>query len=332
MCRNNAIESDLLPGEKLLFHHVQPRGWHWWRQWIADIFVRALPVFFLLMVPVVLCCARLAPAQTMFWLCVVLSVMLLMLVTYVRHRLEEFTCLRVTSQRVISHERAEGHTMVWSYPLPLLQVQQGGLSVTLRCRGIRAKVEFRGVKDTLQLVALIQQAQVDYRPLPVPEPLQGGHPLLPPGELLYGAGVEVLNHPTCGEWVFAASLVLFCVSVAVGAALSPQETSFIGWFVWFLLAQLAFYIVRVFRLRGRAKPIPYAIGSSGVHSPERDWEPCPLSCCYPIGKELHEDGSAELLFTPPIESKVLPGLHVADYCETETLLMSLWAHSQAIRR
>ncbi len=325
-CVEASRQNTLLPGEQALCQYVQPRGWHWWCRWFGDIFVRALPLFFLITVPLLLCCVPLAPELLEFWLLVALGLMVWCAVRYVRHRMHEYTTLTLTSLRVIIRSREGGMTMAWNYPLPELQARAEADVVCLRNARTGAERHFRGVCDAEALLARILRAQAEYTPVPRPEPLAESHPLLPPGALLYGAGEERPNRPSRGEWVFVWSLMGFCGSVAVDAWLCAHGGSVIGWIAWGMLALLAGYFARALHRRKHARPAPYIICSSGVYVPGERWAPCPLSRCYPEGRMEYRDGRVSLLFAlPPDNEKILPGLDVDDAREAEALLVALYS-------
>lgn len=325
-CEEASLHNNLLPGEQILCQYEQPRGWYWWRRWFGDIFDRALPLFFLVTVPLLLCCVPLAPELLGFWLLVAFGLMVGCVVRYVRHRMQEYATLTLTSLRVIVRARESGMTMVWSYPLPQLQAWAESDVVYLRNDRTGAARKFRGVQDAEALLARIRRAQAEYTPVPRPEPLAETHPLLPPGALLYGAGDEYPNRPSIGEWVLVWSLMGFCVSVAADAWVFAHGGNVIGWIAWALLVLLVIYFVRALHQRKHARPGSYIICSSGVYLPGDKWAPCSLANCYPEMKIENRDGSVTLLFALPVDKEsILPGLNVENARETEALLMALYS-------
>lgn len=319
-------ELQLLPGEQLLYLHRQPRGWRWWRRWVTDVFERALPMFFLLLLPVGWCCLPLAPDLLVFWFTVVLVVLVCRLLGYIGARMREWTCLAVTSHRVICMQRADGRISLTSYPLPKLTAVADGRDVRLEGCWFGADVRFRGVAAPEQLVALLEQAQAAYIPIPRPMPQAGTHPLLPVGDVLYGAGVEVLEYPTWRQWSLLAVLICFCTSVAVSAPAEPQAGAYVGfgWVVYVLMLVLTVLMLRAYVHRLRRAPDSFAIGSGGVYM--AGWEPCPAADCYPFSKDILSDGSILLFFLSEQENTHLPVLHIRDeFRRVESLLMALAA-------
>lgn len=336
MIPDEYIQRELLPGEQMLYLHRLKWGWKWWRRWVTDVFESALPIFFLLMLPVGWCCLPLAPGLLVFWFAVVLVVLLCRLLGYIGARLREWTCLAVTSQRVICMQRAGGQISLTSYPLPKLTAVADGRDVRLEGCWCGADVRFRGVAAPAQLVALIEQAQAEYQPFSRPLPQAGTHPLLPVGAVLYGAGVEVPEPPSRGQWSTLAGLFIFCISIAVSALVEPPTGRYagFGWVVFVLLMGLAVLMSRAYVRRLRRAPDSFAIGSSGVYM--AGWEPCPPADCYPFTKDLLADGSVLLFFLPEqkSESKItcLPLLHVRDESrQVEMLLMAIAHPPQATR-
>lgn len=324
MSANKWIEHELLPGERMLYLHRQKRGWKWWRRWVTDVFERATPIFFLLLLPVGWCCLPLAPDLLVFWSTVVLVVLVCRLLGYIGARMREWARLAVTSHRVICMQRACGQISLTSYPLPMLTAVADGRDVRLEGGWFGAEVRFRGVAAPAQLVALIEQAQAAYLPFPRPESQAGTHPLLPVGDVLYGAGVEVAARPSRREWGIPAGLLCFCISVAVSALAEPQAGAYagFGWVVFVLLMVLAVLMLRAFVRRLRRAPDSFAIGSSGVYM--AGWEPCPAADCYPFFKDILADGSIILFFPSEQEKTHLPALHIRDeFRQVETLLMAL---------
>lgn len=240
--------------------------------------------------------------------------------------MREWTYLAVTSQRVICMQRADGRISLTSYPLPMLTAASDGSEVKLDGCWFGADVRFRQVENAPQLVALIKQAQAEYFPFPQPEPQAGTHPLLPAGTLLYGAGVEVAEHPSRREWCILAVLFIFCSSVAVSALVEPQAGRYagFGWVVFVLLLALAVLMLRAYVRRLRRAPDSFAIGSSGVYM--AGWEPCPAADCYPFSKDILADGSILLFFLPGKDKTHLPALHILDeFRQVERLLMAIAA-------
>ncbi|MBQ8478958.1 MAG: hypothetical protein IJ503_01075 [Akkermansia sp.] len=326
MSANKWIEHELLPGERMLYLHRQKRGWKWWRRWVTDVFERATPIFFLLLLPLGWCCLPLAPDLLLFWFTVVLVVLVCRLLGYIGVRMREWTCLAVTSHRVICMQRADGRISLTSYPLPMLTAVADGRDVRLEGCWFGADVRFRGVAAPAQLVALIEQAQTAYIPFPRPVPQAGTHPLLPAGELLYGAGVEVAEHPSRREWCILAGLLIFCSSVVVSALAEPQDGAYVGfgWVVLVLMVGLVMLMLWAYVRRFRRTPDSFAIGSSGVYM--AGWEPCPAADCYPFSKDILADGSILLFFLPGKDITHLPALHIRDeFRQVEALLMALAA-------
>lgn len=324
MSADKWIEHELLPGERMLYLHRQKRGWKWWQRWVTDVFESALPIFFLLLLPVGWCCLPLAPDLLVFWSTVVLVVLVCRLLGYIGARMREWARLAVTSHRVICMQRAGGQISLTSYPLPMLTAVPDGRDVRLEGCWFGADVRFRGVAAPAQLVALIEQAQAAYHPFPRPMPQAGTHPLLPDGDVLYGAGVEVAARPSRREWGILAGLLCFCISVAVSALAEPQAGAYagFGWVVFVLLMVLAVLMLRAFVRRFCRAPDSFAIGSNGVYM--AGWEPCPAADCYPFFKDILADGSIILFFPSEQEKTHLPALHIRDeFRQVETLLMAL---------
>ncbi len=333
MTPDEYMHRELLPGEQMLYLHRQKRGWKWWWRWVTDVFERALPILFMLMLPVGWCCLPLAPDLLLFWFTAVLVVLVCRLLGYIGARVREWARLAVTSHRVICMQRAGGQISLTSYPLPKLTAVVDGRNVRLEGCWFGADVRFRGVAEPAQLVALIEQAQAAYLPFPRPMPQAGTHPLLPVGDVLYGAGVEEPEHPTWRQWSLLAGLLSFCLSVAVSALVEPQAGGYVGfgWVVFVLLIVLAVQMLRAYVRRFRRAPDSFAIGSSGVYM--AGWEPCPTEDCYPFSKDLLADGSILLFLQPEqkdkSEIKRLPALHVRDESrQVEKLLMALSASSE----
>lgn len=308
----------------MLYLHRQKRGWKWWQRWVTDVFESALPIFFLLLLPLGWCCLPLAPDLLVFWSTVVLVVLVCRLLGYIGARMREWARLAVTSHRVICMQRAGGQISLTSYPLPMLTAVPDGRDVRLDGCWFGAEVRFRGVAAPAQLVALIEQAQTAYIPFPRPVPQAGTHPLLPVGDVLYGAGVEVPEYPTWRQWSLLAGLLCFCTSVAMSALSEPQAGAYVGfgWVVFVLLMVLAVLMLRAFVRRFRRAPDSFAIGSNGVYM--AGWEPCPAADCYPFFKDILADGSIILFFPSEQEKTHLPALHIRDeFRQVETLLMAL---------
>ena len=336
MTPDEYMHRELLPGEQMLYLHRQKRGWKWWWRWVADMFERALPIFFMLMLPVGWCCLPLAPDLLLFWFTVVLVVLVCRLLGYIGARVREWARLAVTSHRVICMQRAGGQISLTSYPLPKLTAVVDGRDVRLEGCWFGADVRFRGVAEPAQLVALIERAQAAYLPFPRPMPQDGTHPLLPVGDVLYGAGVEEPEHPTWRQWSLLAGLFIFCISVAVSALVEPPTGRYagFGWVVFVLLLGLAVLMSRAYVRRLRRAPDSFAIGSSGVYM--AGWEPCPPADCYPFSKDLLADGSVLLFFLPEqkSESKMtrLPLLHVrGESRQVEMLLMAIASPQAKLR-
>lgn len=328
MSADKWIEHELLPGERLFYLHRQKRGWKWWRRWVTDVFERAVPIFFLLLLPVGWCCLPLAPDLLLFWFTVVLVVLVCQLLGYIGARMREWARLAVTSHRVICMQRAGGQISLTSYPLPMLTAVADGRDVRLEGCWFGAEVRFRGVAAPAQLVALIEQAQAAYLPFPRPEPQAGTHPLLPVGDVLYGTGVEVAARPSRREWCIPAVLLIFCTSVAVSALAEPQTGAYVGfgWVVFVLLMVLAVLMMRACVRRLRRAPDSFAIGSNGVYM--AGWEPCSRAASFPFTKYLLADGSILLFFLPEQKEESgkrrLPALHIRDeFRQVESLLMAI---------
>ena len=322
------IERELLPGEQLLYLHQQKWGWKWWRCWVTDVFERGLPVFFLLILPVGWCCLPLAPGLLVFWFIVVLGVLGCRLLGYIYARMREWTCMAVTSRRVICMLRADGRFGLTSYPLPMLTAVADGRDVRLEGCWLGADVRFRQVEDVSRLVAIIEQAQAAYLPFPGPIPQAGTHPLLPAGAVLYMAGKEVPEHPSWVEWCVLAGLLCFCLSVLVCALAEPQAGRYagFGWVVFVLLMGLVGLMLRAYVRRLRRTPDSFAIGNSGVYM--AGWEPCSRAASFPFTKYLLADGSILLFFLPEQKEESgkrrLPALHIRDeFRQVESLLMAI---------
>ena len=318
------IEQELLPGERMLYLHRQKWGKKWWWRWVTDVFERAVPIFFLLMLPLGWCCLPLAPDLLVFWFTVVLVVLVCRLLGYIGARMREWTYLAVTSQRVICMQRADGRISLTSYPLPMLTAVSDGSEVKLKGCWFGADVRFRQVENAPKLVALIRQAQAGYFPFSQPVPQAGSHPLLPAGELLYGAGVEVAEHPSRREWCILAVLFIFCSSVVVGALVEPQDGSYVGfgWVVLVLMVGLVMLMLWAYVRRFRRTPDSFAIGDNGVYM--EGWAPCPAADCYPFSKDILADGSLLLFFLPGKDITHLPALHIRDeFRQVERLLMAI---------
>lgn len=336
MTPDEYIQRELLLGEQLLYLHRQKRGWKWWRRWVTDVFESGLPIFFLLMLPVGWCCLPLAPGLLVFWFAVMVVVLVCRLLGYIGARVREWARLAVTSHRVICMQRAGGQISLTSYPLPKLTAVVDGRNVRLEGCWFGADVRFRGVAAPAQLVAIIEQAQADYRSLPWPIPQAVTHPLLPAGDVLYRSGVEVPEPPTWGEWCVLAGLFIFCASVAVSALTEPSVGRYVGfgWVVFVLLVGLMVLMLRAYVRRLRREPDSFVIGSSGVYM--AGWEPCPAVDCYPISKDLLADGSTVLYFLPEQKDKSeirrLPALHVRDESrQVEMLLMAIASPQAKLR-